>query len=298
MEFHQLRYFEAAARLGSMVAAALECRVAQPSLSVQIRRLEEELGTPLFVRQARGVALTDAGVQLVRAVRVVLGELGAVREQLRAGSRGETRVWRLSVLPYVATEILPTVLHRLGAANDPDRWAIRERTWPRVLESLVAGEVDFALTTLPDTVPAELEATPLFSMPYRAFCPRQHPLAAENALTVARLAEVPVIAYHDFHRWDQRLAAAGAAQGKPPHIPFVSDLGISAFEMVAAGLGVAVLPACFSPRARRRRLRELVITDAPERLPVALCRRRGTSLPPELERLQHQIRALYGAAWA
>ena len=107
MELHQLVYFEAVARHQHFTRAAGELRVAQPSVSQQIRKLEGELGAPLFHRTRRGAELTEAGRLLLPRARAVLEELAAARAEVQALSALERGTLRVGAPPSVGTHVFP-----------------------------------------------------------------------------------------------------------------------------------------------------------------------------------------------
>src|SRR5688572_15072965 len=111
MELHQLRYFVAVAELGNFTRAAERCAVAQPSLSQQIIKLEQELGQPLFDRTSRRAALTDAGRALYEGATTVLAALDEAEARVR-GLGGDAGPVHVGALPTVAPYLFPALLRR------------------------------------------------------------------------------------------------------------------------------------------------------------------------------------------
>src|SRR5437762_1809188 len=110
MELHQLRYFVAVAETGSFTRAAERCRVSQPSLSQQVRKLERRLRRPLFDRLARGVLLTEAGRQLLGPATAILAAVDGVERSLREGDEPGGGQLAVGAIPTVAPYLLAPAL--------------------------------------------------------------------------------------------------------------------------------------------------------------------------------------------
>ena len=149
MEIHQLRYFLAVARTANFSRAAEQCRVAQPSLSQQIMKLEDELGERLFERTRRAVALTPAGARLQAHAERVLDEVERARENVRdAGAVVRGRV-ALGALPTVAPYYLPQRLRDFAAKFPEVEVVVHEDTTEQLARAVLAKEIDLALVSLP-----------------------------------------------------------------------------------------------------------------------------------------------------
>src|SRR5690606_10595334 len=149
MELHQLRYFVAVARTRNFSRAAEQCRVAQPSLSQQIMKLEGELGEKLFERTKRAVSLTPAGEVFRRHAERVLDEVELAGESVRE-TRGVLRGRvALGALPTVAPYYLPARLRAFAAAYPEVEVVVHEDTTEQLARAVLAKEVDVALVSLP-----------------------------------------------------------------------------------------------------------------------------------------------------
>ena len=145
MELHQLEYFEAVARHQHFTRAAGELRVAQPSVSQQIRKLEGELGAPLFHRTRRGAELTEAGRLLLPRARAVLEELAAARAEVQALSALERGTLRVGAPPSVGTHLFPPALARFKERYPGIALVFREGGSLSLVQRLVEGELDLAV---------------------------------------------------------------------------------------------------------------------------------------------------------
>src|SRR6056297_2181655 len=149
----QLRYFEALARHGHFGRAAEACAISQPALSVQIRDLEESLGTTLFERGARQVRLTAFGDQIARHVRGILRSVDELGDLARASRDGMIGRLRIGVIPTIAPYLLPTILRDLTTAHAGLDVHVRETLTPRLIRELSEGRIDCAIVALPASDP-------------------------------------------------------------------------------------------------------------------------------------------------
>lgn len=244
MELFQLRYFAAAAKRESFSRAADECCVSQPSLSLQIANLEKEVGTQLFVRQGRSVRLTDAGRTLAEYAERILREEEEARRAVRAVvglERGRLAIW---TLPTPGQNLLPPHLAAFRQAHPRIEITVHESVPARsIAEAVVTGNADLGFIHLPCNAP-ELAVRELFTEELALVVPKGHPLAAPNAKP-PRLADLAA----EYFVWvpegttpEHPIYAACIAAGFTPRIACVSGSATGMQKMVAAGLGIAILP--------------------------------------------------------
>lgn len=256
MELHHLRYFVSVARHGNFTRAAEENHVAQPSLSQQIRRLEDELGAPLFDRSRSPVRLTDAGEALRPHAEAILRQVEAARSAVeeRLGLRTGRLV--LGTLPQTGSRLLPAAVAAFRRRHPGIDIVLREESTQRLTELALAGETDLTLTTLPVGSP-DLEVQPLLTEEILLALPPDHPLARSVArsgarrLPLAAVAEEPFLLMKPGYGFrDQSLEACRAA-GFEPRIAFESTQIDTLQAMVAAGLGVTLVPQMAAESALR-----------------------------------------------
>lgn len=293
MEIHQLRYLDAVARCGSLKAAAATCHVSQPALSVQIRKLEEEIGSPLVLRSHQGATLTPAGTRTLATARRILRELDHLRADARRRSFRARPVVRVSVQPYLASELLPL----LGAQTDArtagmPRLQIRERTHARVVESVAAGSSDVGFLDIHSVPAGEFETEELARVPFACFVPAAHPLAERSQVRLAELLDTPFFLYEHTPTLGQRLHALARQRKRSPEAPFTSEMALTVFEFVAAGAGAAVLPTTFAARAKRRHVRVVPLADYSEEIVVGALWRADTPLAAPSRELIEELRRL------
>lgn len=241
MELHQLRYVCAIAETGSFSKAAERCRIAQPSLSQQVLKLEDELGARLFDRLGRSVRLTEAGHAFLPHARAVLHHVESARagvEDRRTDMRGSVTV---GVIPTIAPYLVPRYAAAFAKRYPEARLRIVEETTPKLVESLKNLSIDLALLALP-LRHKEFEFFPLFAEPLFAVLPNDHPRAAARTLALKELRNEPFVMLRDGHCFrDLSIAACARARVKP-RIAFESDQFSSLLGMVAAGIGVTLAP--------------------------------------------------------
>lgn len=239
MELRQVRYFVEAARLGHFTRAAGRLRVAQPSLSQQIRGLEEDLGVALFDRSGRKVALTAAGEAfLVRAERM-LAEAESAKAEAREFSglfRGRVVIGALQSLVAVR---LPAVLATFNGLHPGIEVALREETTTRMLGMLAERELELAFGhTTGLRVPPRIAAEPLFDEDLVLVLSAGHRLAGRREVSLGELRDEPFVCYKEGSGIRAALLEACRSEGFEPRIAF--ECG-TLRGLAAAGLGVAVV---------------------------------------------------------
>lgn len=249
VELHHLRYFVAVARTGSFTRAAALHHVAQPSLSQQIRRLEEELGTPLFDRTGGKVRLTPVGSALLpRAERILAAVQAAVQEvrEFIGLERGRVVV---GTTPISGSHLLPPVLVHFHRQYPGVMVTLREESTAALLDLTLRGEVDVSLVTHPVRDP-ELETVPLITEDLLLAVPPGHRLAATGQVELAAVAGEPFILLKEGMGFRNVVLQACAAAGFTPEPVFESSHIDTVQSLVAAGMGVTLVPRMTMVRDR------------------------------------------------
>jgi len=241
MEFNQLRYVCAIAETSSFSRAAERCHVAQPSLSQQVLKLEEDLGAKLFDRLGRSVRLTEAGRAFLPHARSILHQMEAARagvDHKRTDVRGSVSV---GVIPTIAPYIMPRYTARFAKRYPEAKLRIVEETTPVLVESLRNLSIDLAILALP-LRHKEFELFPLRTEPLFAVLPKSHPRAAAKSLALKDLRGEPFVMLRDGHCFRDLSVTACTRARITPHIAFESGQFSSLLGMVAAGVGVSLVP--------------------------------------------------------
>jgi LysR family hydrogen peroxide-inducible transcriptional activator len=249
MEIHQLRYVIAVARTGNFSRAAEQCHVAQPSISQQIQKLEDELGERLFDRMKREAKLTEHGEAfLLRAVRI-LEEVDAARrdaEDAKGVLRGRLTV---GVLPTIAPYLLPEVLTRFTRKYPTVEIVVHEDTTARLLKLAHAYEIDFAIASEPIT-DQRVEVKNLFTEELLLALPRGHPLTRKRTVNMADLEKERFIVMKEGHCLGDQLLKFCERRDMKPNISFRSAQLETIQALVCSGIGVSLIPAMAACRLR------------------------------------------------
>jgi len=256
------------AREGSLSAAARALGYTQPAVSHHIARLEEEVGTALLTRLGRGVQLTDAGVALVDHADAVLARLGAAEEEVAAIAGLRAGRVRIAAFPSGCATLMAGALSRLRAAHPGVDVAFLEAEPPDALPMLRQGEADivlgFSYAAVGERDPRDFATQPLLHDPAHAVLSPAHPAAAGGGpVELAALAGETWIA--GCPRCRAHLVHATGEAGFAPQIAFATDDHLTVQSLIAAGLGVSLLPALALCSARRDDVVVLPVAGEPAR---------------------------------
>lgn len=241
MELHHLRYFVAVAHHRSFTQAARQHHVAQPSLSQQIRRLEEELGAPLFDRAGGRVRLTPVGEAFLPRAERALAEIElGVQEvgEFLGLRRGRVVVGTTAIS---GSYILPPVLTEFRRRYPGVNVVLREEGSAVLLDLTCRGEIDLSLVTYRAGNP-ELEMLPLFTEDLLLAVPPGHPLASAGTVSLSAVAGEPFVLLKEGMGLRSVIQAVCAAAGFSPQGVFESTHMDTVQALVALGMGVALVP--------------------------------------------------------
>ncbi|MCL6281779.1 LysR family transcriptional regulator [Streptomyces albidoflavus] len=273
IEARHLRVLRAVAASGSFSAAARELGCTQPAVSQQMKALESSAGTPLLIRTGREMRLTQAGEALTRHAAGILAGLTAAEEEVAAIAGLRAGRVRLVSFPSGSSSLVPAALAALRAAHPGTRVSLEEAEPPRSAELLRAGDCDIALAfryagaTAPDEWD-DLVVRPLLADRLVGLVPEGHRLADAASAGIGELAADPWIA--GCPRCRRQLVEVCETEGFTPRIDFATDDYPAVLGLVAAGLGVAVLPALALESLRPKGVRTIAVEPAVEREIVAL----------------------------
>ena len=241
MEFHQLRYVCAVAETGSFSRAAERCQIAQPSLSQQVLKLEEDLGAKLFDRLGRSVRLTEAGRAFLPYARSILEQMEVARSSVadkKADLRGSVAI---GVIPTIAPYLMPRYTAAFAKKYTDAKLRIVEETTPVLIESLRELSIDIAILALP-LRHKDLEFSPLRTEPLFAVLPKDHPQANATTVSLKDLRGESFVMLRDGHCFRDLSIATCASARITPNIAFESGQFSSLLGMVAAGVGISLVP--------------------------------------------------------
>ncbi|HEX4024964.1 MAG TPA: LysR substrate-binding domain-containing protein [Steroidobacteraceae bacterium] len=245
LKLKDLRYLVAVADQRHFGRAAAKCFVSQPTLSAQLRKLEQSLGVQLIERRPRHIALTEAGQEIVRRARSMLESGEAIVTLAQARRDPLAGQLRLALLPTIGPYLLPSVALKLRRALPRLELMLYEYQTQAILERLDAGEIDVGLLALP--VQAEDLATrELYQEPFVLALPESHPLAARAQVQLDDLRGETLLLLEDGHCLRDQALSVCSRVGMQEKQDFRATSIETLRQMVAAGAGMTLLPALAS----------------------------------------------------
>jgi DNA-binding transcriptional LysR family regulator len=244
MELRDLRYFVAVAQHRNFSRAAEQLQISQPALSEQIRKLEDELGAALFERTSRGAILTDAGEAFLPQARGVLAQADVAAESVRMVAEGVAGTLTIGFIDSAALGILPALIRRFTARYPNVKLRLRELGTRRQLEAVEAGDIDVGIVRGP-VWNAGLAGRQIAAEPLLLALPAEHRLAHEDAARVADLRDEGFITYpadRGAGLYEETLRLCHDAGFDPKIVQEANEIS-TIIGMVAAGLGVAIVPS-------------------------------------------------------
>lgn len=240
----QLRYFDALARHGHFGRAAEACAISQPALSMQIKELEQTLGTVLVERGARQIRLTRFGEETAQRVTGILRAVDELGDMARASRDRLVGRLRVGIIPTIAPYLLPMIVETLSGIHPQLDLLIRETLTPTLIQELREGQLDTAIVALPVSEPALTEAA-LFEEKFLLVRPEADadaPVPDSDGLREMRLLLLEE--GHCFR--DQALSFCKLAASAPRDTLDASSLS-TLVRMVSAGFGVTLIPEMAMP---------------------------------------------------
>ena len=241
MEFHQLRYLTAVATTRSFTRAALECHVTQPTLSHQIKKLEEEIGEPLFQRRKKGAFLTPLGERVFEHARTILGAIESVKQEASAFSTKVQGRLRIGIIPTIAPYYLPRLLNACRRKHPGISFQITEDPTENLLAAMRRGALDVVVLS-PPIAGDDLHFKDLFEDEFLLAVPPSHPLSRARAIRLADTVDYPMILMNDAHCLRGQTLALCKRAGFTPQVFIQSAQLDTVLAMVETGLGISLIP--------------------------------------------------------
>jgi DNA-binding transcriptional LysR family regulator len=293
IELRQLRYFVAVAEERHFGRAAVRLHMTQPPLSQTIQSLEAALGTPLFFRTKRSVALTPAGAALLPEAQRILQQAGALPDLARRAASGESGLLSLSFVSTADYSILPPLLREFRERYPQVQIDLREATTDVQLEDLMQGRIDAGLliSPLPDKAKTDLDYQTVLSEPLILAAPQDlKTLRGKSTVALKTLADMPLIifprriapAFHD------AILACFRDAGLTPRIGQEAIQMQTIVGLVSAGMGIALVPQSVS-NLKRPGVEYKALSDKTLSIETGLAWRRD-NLSPVLRTLLDLLR--------
>jgi len=296
MELRQLRYLVALADEQHFTRAAAREHIAQPALSQQIRRLEQEVGLALVERTTRRVTVTEAGRALVARARRILSEVDAATAEMQAftGVRtGHVMVGTMHTMGPVDVSLALAVFHQRHPGVE---LTVREESSEELAEMLRDDVLDLAFLSVTDRMESHgLGLHQLVSEELVVVLPRDHPLAGHEEVRMAELAEEQFISYREGARLRELLVFAGRTAGFEPEVQLESNESERIRRLVARHMGVAILPRSDAERPGAEVTVATLIEPSLTR-DITLACRAGRRLAPAAAEFLELSKQLFGGA--
>ncbi len=296
MTLTELRYIVAVARERHFGRAAEACFVSQPTLSVAVKKLEEELDVKLFERGSNEVSVTPLGEEIIRQAQSVLEQAQSIKEIAKRGKDPLAGPLRLGVIYTIGPYLLPDLVRNAIAEVPQMPLMLQENFTARLLDMLRSGELDCAILAepFPDT---NLALAPLYDEPFLVAVPRSHPLASHELINAEELKKETMLLLGTGHCFRDHVLEVC-----PEFARFSSNAeGIrKSFEgssletikyMVAAGMGVTVVPQLSVPREPHPHIAYIPFEDPVPTRRVVLAWRRSFTRYEAIAALRNAIYA-------
>ena len=252
MTLTELKYIVAVARERHFGKAADACFVSQPTLSVAVKKLEEELDVKLFERSANEVTVTPLGEEIVRQAQSVLEQAANIKDIAKRGKDPLAGALKLGVIYTIAPYLLPDLVRQVITRTPQMPLMLQENFTVKLLEMLRTGEIDCAILAepFPD---AGLALAPLYDEPFFAAVPRSHPLAQQSSVTTDELKNETMLLLGNGHCFRDHVLevcpefARFSSNAEGIRKSFEGSSLETIKHMVAAGMGITLVPRLSVP---------------------------------------------------
>ena len=292
MTIRDLEYFVALAETRHFGQAAERCHVTQPTLSMQIAKLEQELGIRLFERDKRRVSLTDAGRQILTRAGSVLDGVNEIRDVARGLTGDLSGPMYLGVIPTIGPYLLPHLLPELRSIYPDVKLYLREDKTDQLVEQLQHSTLDAAILSLPLDTP-DLDYDVFFREELVAGLPKSHALARKKRVAMKDLADEPILLLEEGNCMrDQTLKLCRGSRPADPEGYRASTIE-SLRQMVSAGMGCTFLPklSTVGPFAKASPIAIRPLYAPTPRRDIALAYRKTYPKAASLKELARALRA-------
>lgn len=293
MTLTELRYVVSLAQERHFGRAAQRCFVTQPTLSLALAKLEDELGVKLFERNKNEVLVTARGQQIVEQARRVLDEVGKIQHLARGSQDQLSGALRLGVIPTIGPYLLPDLVPILRKRAPAMPLVIEENLTGNLAPMLREGELDVVVIALPFSIPG-VKTQVVYEEPFSVVVPEGHRWETRRSVKPSELTDENLLVLNNGHCFrDQVLEACpGQANTAQPEGRAGSSLE-TIRNMVASGLGVSVLPAsALVPRYASKLLKVVPFSTPVPSRKVALAWRASFDRPLAVETLAAAIQAI------
>jgi len=241
MNLREMSYLVAVADLRNFSQAAVQCNVSQPTLSVQISKLEELLGIKIFERNNKRVMVTEEGGHIIQSARRILREIETIKEIAEVASKPLAGKFKLGAFPTLATYIFPGVVPQIKSLLPDLRLILIEEKTATLIDKLHHGEIDAALLALPVYEDA-FEVDTLFDDRFFLAVPPDHPLKDHQEIGLEELAKHHLLLLEEGHCLRDNALELCQQHNIPEEHAFRATGLETLRQMVKAGTGITLMP--------------------------------------------------------
>jgi len=241
MNLRAISYIVAVADLRNFSQAAEQCYVSQPTLSAQIKKLEESLGIKIFERNNKRVMITEAGKDIIQSASRVLREIETIKEIAESASNPFAGTFRLGAFPTLSTYIFPGIVPQIKKLMPDLRLVLIEEKTAILMEMLHKGEIDAALFAMP-VHENFFEMKILFDDQFFLACPPDHPLVKKSEIAVEELAKYRLLLLEEGHCLRDNALEICQQHNIPEEQAFRATGLETLRQMVKAGTGITLMP--------------------------------------------------------
>lgn len=243
MDLQRLKYFLEVARQKNFSKAARVCRVSQPSLSQQIKKLEEEVGGALFLRSRGTISLSAHGEAFLKHAQAIIGEVSAAEEFVTRSQDDTERTIRFGAIPTVAPYLIPQIFQRIQGVFSTARFELVESVTDSLVEFLRTGMIDFALLSPPTKADHECDYLTLVEDEFLLTLPVGHPLCATKSITAEDLKCESFMLLENSHCLAQQAATYCEEMGLGANVCLRGTQIDTLLGLVEQGFGLTFTPS-------------------------------------------------------
>jgi LysR family transcriptional regulator, hydrogen peroxide-inducible genes activator len=263
MDLQRLKYFVEVARQKHFSRAAEVCRVSQPSLSQQIKKLEGEVGGDLFQRSRGKVTLTELGESFLKHAQSILADVQSAEEFINRLQDEQQHILRVGCIPTIAPYVIPEWFRSIRSEYPSARLELMESFTESLTESLMTGRIDFALLSPPTFMDGECDHLTLIRDELLLTLPENDPLVKEVEITASSLANRPMILLENAHCLAGQTGAYCRELGLSEDVAIRSSQIETQLGLVEQGLGLSFTPAIAVKAHRHRKVVFRSISENP-----------------------------------
>lgn len=292
MTLTELQYIVVLAQERHFGRAAEQAFVTQPALSLAIKKLEDELGTPIFERRRIRIELTPLGEQIVHQAQRVLEEAEHIKILAAQGKDQLNGRLRLGVIATVGPYILPDLVPLLNARAPKMPLELEENLTQNLVGMLKSGKLDVIMIALPFEEPGIL-TTALYDEPFQAVVPAGHPWQKKKVLDSRQLSAEKVLLPHAGHCFRQQVLDACPELSRSDTEGWQGNSLETIRQMVVSGFGITVMPcSALTPKHQNKRLITIKLADPIPGRRIGLAWRRGFTRPQVIDVIRRAVHAL------